>query len=284
MFISIPCPYCGHDVQQPAERCPHCGRPGYFWNVIAATDSAERAALERRYQSAKRDAVSRKADGAVQDFENTVASAQAVIARSESELLRLASSTKQLYSTYYELTEAGVRLPEGDQWDVVRELADTALFPGYKKDMRFAALSLDGIGLFNYGPCSIVLREEMIAHRASVFEENFALFMERRGIKISRTPNLPKGYRAAWDERAKLCVAKLSGKIDSATSSDKYSSLLLRQGATSEDDQFVEVHIWGPMTVLTMERVVVTGPIPRHRTTIIKAIKAKLAKHHVKVS
>lgn len=130
------------------------------------------------------------------------------------------------------MKEAGVRLPEGEQWDVVRELADTVLFPGYKKDMRFAALSLNGIGLSNYGSCSIALRDEMIAHRASVFEENSALFMERHEIKISRRPNLPKGYRAAWDERALLCVAKLSQKIDSATHSDEYSELLLKQGVT----------------------------------------------------
>src|SRR5256714_6988714 len=284
MFISIPCPECGNEIQQPADRCPHCGRPGYYWNVIAVKDAAERATLERRYQAAKKEASSRKADAVLQDFENALADSQAVIARSQSEVLRLANSHRQLYATYYQLIEAGVRLPEGDQWDVLRELADTVLFPGYKKEMRFAALSLDGVGLPNYGSCSIVLRANMVAHRASVFEENSALFMERRGIKISRDPKLPKGYRATWDERAKLGVAKLSRKVDSATHSDKYSGLLLKQGATSEDDEFIEVHIGGPMTVLTMERVIVTDPKPHHRATIVKAIKAKLAKHNVQAS
>lgn len=284
MFITIPCPECDNEIQQPADRCPHCGRPGYFWNVLAAEDPAERAALERRYQAAKKDAASRKADVQLQDFEDTIAGSKAVIARSESEVLRLASSTRQLYNTYYQLIGAGVRLPEGDQWDVLRELADTLLFPGYKKEMRFAALSLDGVGLSNYGSCSIVFSNEMIAHRASVFEENSALFMEHHNIKVARNARLPKGYRATWDERSKLCVAKLFPKIDSATRSDKYSGLLLKQGVTSEGDEFVEVHIWGPMTVLTMEQVVVTDPKPHHRATIIKAIKAKLAKHNVQVS
>lgn len=284
MFISFPCPKCANNIQQPAERCPHCGEPGYFWNVFAAKDSAERAVLERRYQAAKKDAASRKADAQLQDFENAIAGSKAVIARSESEVLRLASSTRQLYSTYYQLIEAGVRLPEGDQWDVLRELADTLLFPGYKKEMRFAALSLDEVGLSNYGSCSIVFRTEMIAHRASAFEENSALFMEHHKIKVSRNPHFPKGYRATWDERAKLCIAKLFRKIDSTTHSDEYSGILLKQGATSEDDEYIEVHIWGPMTVLTMERVTVTDPKPHHRARIIKAIKFKLAKHNVKVS
>jgi len=199
-------------------------------------------------------------------------------------VLRLASSTRQLYGTYYQLIEAGLRLPDGDEWDVLRELADTVLFPKYKQEMRFGALSLDGRGLPNYGECSIVLREEMIADRTSVFEENSALFVERHNIKISRKPNLPKGYRATWPDRAKLGVAKLYGRIDSTTTPDKYSRILLRAGATSERDDFIEVHIFGPMTVLTMEQVIVIAPQASKRTTITRAIKSILAKHNVQVN
>ena len=217
----IPCLNCGNEIQQPSDRCPHCGRPGYFWNVITATDPA---ALERRYQAAKRDATSRKADVPLREFEKALVGSKAVIARPEGEVLRLANSNKQLYATYYQLIEAGVKLPDGDEWDTLRRIADILLFQGYEKDIRFAALSLDGVGLSNFGSCSIVFRNDMIAPRASVFEENSALFMEHRKIKVSRTPNLPKGYRATWDERGKLCVAKLSGKIDSATRFDEYSA------------------------------------------------------------
>jgi hypothetical protein len=284
MPLSIPCPECTNEIPQPAERCPHCGRPGVFWNVIAAEDIAERAALERRYQAAKADAVSRNAGSNLQDFENAVAGSKAVIARSVIEVHRLTSSNRQLYATFYELTESGISLPAGDEWDMLRELADTVLFWKSKKHIRFGALSLDGVGLPNYGPCSLVLRDEMISHRSSVFEENSAVFMERRKIKISRNPNVPKGYKATWGDRGKLCVAKLACKIDSKTGPDKYSRLLLRQGSTSEDDEFVEVHIFGPMTVLTMEQVIVTAPKENQKATILKAIKFKLAKHGVRAS
>lgn len=80
-----------------------------------------------------KDAASRKADGALQDFETAVSATKAVIARSDGDVLRLANSDKQLYSTYYQLIEGGVRLPDGGEWDVLRELADTVLFPGYKR-------------------------------------------------------------------------------------------------------------------------------------------------------
>jgi hypothetical protein len=284
MPLSVPCSFCHNEVPQPSPCCPHCGGRGLFWNVVAAEQPDERAALNRRYQAARKDATARSAGGRLQGFENALAGSKAVIARSQSEVLRLATSTRQLYGTYYQLIEAGLRLPDGDEWDVLRELADTVLFPHYKQEMRFGALSLDGVGLPNYGPCSIVLRDEMISHRTSVFEENSALFMERRKIKISREPKLPRGYRGTWGDRAKLCVAKLSTRIDSTTGLDKYSGILLRAGATSEDDDFVEVHIFGPMTVLTMERVIVMAPQTSKRATITRSIKSKLAKHNVQVN
>ena len=280
---SVPCPHCTNDIPQSAERCPHCAEPGYFWNVISASDSAERTALQTRYDDAKADAVSRNADVGVQDFELALDHSAAVLARSESEVLRLATSTRQLYTTYYKQIEAGLRLPDGDDWDLVRQLADTVLFPAYRENIRFAALSLDGVGLPNYGSCSLMLRSNMISRRASVFQENSVLFMEHHGISLSN-PDLPKGFRATWNDRAKLCVAKLAGNIDSTTKPIQYSRLLVKAGATSADDEFVEVHIWGPISVLTMERVSVIEPKTRRKATIVKAIKSKLAKHGVTVS
>ncbi len=284
MPLSETCSSCGNEVPQPSQHCPHCGQPGRFWNVLEADKPDERAALNRRYQAARTDAFARNSDAVLQDFENALAGSKAVITRFQSEVFRLARSTRQTYGTYYQLVEAGLQLPDGDEWAVLRELADTVLFPSYKEQMRFGALSLDGRGLPNYGECSIVLREKMIADRTSVFEENSALFVERHDIKISRKLNLPKGYRAAWAERARLGVAKLHGRIDSTTTPDKYSGILLRAGATSEDDDFIEVHIFGPMTVLTMERVIVIAPRASKRATITRAIKSKLAKHNVQVN
>ena len=55
------------------------------------------------------------------------------------------------------------------------------------------------------------------------------------------------------------------------------------EGAKSEDDDFIEVHIFGPLTVLTMEQVVVMAS-PSRRATITKAIKSKLSKHKVQVN
>jgi len=121
-----------------------------------------------------------------------------------------------------------------------------------------------------------LLREDMIAHRASVFEENSVMFMQHQDIKMGDAYNLPRGYKASWADRSKLCVAKLAKVIDATTSAGEYSEILLREGATGADDDFVEVHVWGPMTRRTLERVTITGRPKRWQRHIIKAIKEKL--------
>lgn len=280
MQTSIPCAECSNEIPEPAPCCPHCGQRANFWNVIDAGQPDERAALQVRYDAAKTDALARGADAAVKNFETAVAGSKAVLARSVDHVLQLANSTQEPYATYYQLIEAGLRLPDNDEWNRARELTDTVLFPLYKDQIRFAALSLDGVGLSTFGDCSIELREEMIAHRASVFDENSVLFMERHGVKVSRTPNVPKGFRAIWGERDKLCVAKLARRIDSTTAPNQYSKLLLAQGASPETHEFVEVHIFGPMTVLTMAKVKVPPAKVGPRAS---ALVFKLKSHGVDV-
>src|SRR5689334_22328582 len=114
---SISCPDCTNEIPQPALCCPHCGRPGIFWNVIDADETDERAALQVRYDNAKDDALARGADAAVHDFETVVATSRAVLARSVEEVQRLANSARQLYATYYQLNEAQLRLPDNDKWN-----------------------------------------------------------------------------------------------------------------------------------------------------------------------
>ncbi len=283
MPTSIPCAECRNEISQPALCCPHCGRPGIFWNVIDANRADERTALKARYEAAKADALRRGADKAIHNFETVVANSKAVLARPIEDVQRLANSTRQLYLTYYQQVEAGLKLPDNDEWNRARELADTVLFPHYKQHIRFAALSLDGVGLSSFGFCSIELRDDMIAHRASVFNENSVLFMERHGVRVSRKRDFPKGYRAVWEERDKLCTAKLAACIDSMTAPNQYSNLLLAQGASPETHEFVEVHIFGPITVLTMAKVKVTPAKAGPRAKISKALIFKLLNHGVPV-
>ena len=280
-----PCDHCGNSFHISKQLCPHCARPALYGNVFAAQDSAEMAALQHRYEKAKLAAQSRGAETlrAVEGFEAEVSNSRAVIARSVAEFQRLSTSDNEGYATYYDLIEAEVRFPSGNKWDNLRPVADEALFPHYKNKVRFAALSLDGAGLPGFGECFLVLRTGMIAHRTSVFEENSLLFFSKHFKPgINETARLPHGYRATWERRAALCVAKLADRIDGATPPGAYSGLLLRPGSASEDDDFVEVHVWGPMTIRTVERVIFNKPTSRAAREITsRANKQRMAKFGV---
>jgi hypothetical protein len=281
---SSECNYCGNNILLSQARCPHCAQPGLFPNVRAAQLHEEKTALENRYNAAMEQSKLNGSNTALRNFENTVLSdSKAVINRSLAEITRLANSNKELYATFYLLIESGIRLPSGDKWDILRAIADDALFSGYKKDIRFAALSIDGLGLFNYGECALVLKNKMIAHRASVLEENSVIFMETHKILMSQAHKLPKGYRATWDERGKLCATKAASDISANTQSKHFAGILLRQGKTTAEDKFVEAHIWGPISSRTFDLVIVNRPKSRADRVILKALQEKLEKIGVKV-
>jgi hypothetical protein len=273
------CPECANEIPDASDRCPHCGRPGLFPNVRVVQQPPERDALHQRYRNVMQDAVVRGVDGIVRTFEAKVEASEAVIARTLGEVQRLASSDKQGYASYYQLVHAQVRLPDGDVWDALRRPTDEVLFPGYKEHIRFAALTIDGVGLANYGDCSVVLRTSMIEHRSTVLEENSVMFMKRRGITIADAAVSIRGHRASWAERGMLAVAKHESEMNATTSEDSFARMVLEQGKTSEDDRFIEVYIYGSMTARTIDRVVYTARGKRRASrSTLKALKEQLGK------
>jgi hypothetical protein len=270
----VRCRACSNEFEMPAERCPHCAEPGIFPNVEATQEQKDLDELDRRLQNALVHAGARGCGALVQDFAAACAGSQAVISRWIDEIERLARTDKQVYASYYQQRRAQLRQPDGDRWDALREAADQGLFGEHKEHIRFAALSLDGLGVLNYGDWSMILRSPMIERRASTFDENTAVFVDRRGIPASKVAEQARGYRSSWADRAKVCVAKLAGAITSATKTADFAGLLLTQGPAgkSEDDRFVEVHVWGPLTIRTIEKMV----LKKTRDTRRLASKARL--------
>jgi hypothetical protein len=66
---------------------------------------------------------------------------------------------------------------------------------------------------------------------------------------------LPPGFRATWQERHILCMAKLASQLNSGTQRQEYGKILLTANKNPQIQEFVEVHVWGPMTILTVECV-----------------------------
>lgn len=279
------CEFCKCDIPKSAQLCHHCGRPSLFPNVKEAESKEEKDALEKRYTTARSIAIAAGHRELLEDFEAQMGDTTAVIARSLLELSRLANSDDEIYTTYYNLLSAGLRKDSDIGWARRRHAADSALFLFYLEDVRFGSLSLSGEGIENYGECHLELKDSFIAHRASLLEENSVKFLQKHGINpLDEDIDIPKGYRAVWEDRAKLCVAKLAPNFDDATPRGDFSKVLLKQGTTSEDDEFIEVHILGPMTRQCFKSVKIVGQKNRADRLIVKAVAEKLAGIGVKVS
>ncbi|MFC5456830.1 hypothetical protein [Prosthecobacter fluviatilis] len=255
---SISCPECTQPMRDDMERCPHCYRPCLYPNVTATRRQEEVEALNRRYDEAIALAVADGCEPMLRDFEKAVSSSEAVICRSFGELQRLSYSEDEIYATFYQRVDAGLRLAGGDAYDTLRSMADTALFGEQnKRHVRFASLTLNGRGMPHYGDCSLLLREEMIAHRTSVLEENSVMFMHRHNIGAGNDYKIPSGYRATWLERGRLAVAKT--RHPKTLHPSTFPTDLQRSGADERKDVFIEAHVWGSLTIRSIQQVRVTA-------------------------
>lgn len=266
--MNRPCEFCSSQISLEDTYCPHCGRPRLFPNVERAKVDSERTALDDRYQLAMKKHAGQPTLDAIHAFEALAKTSQAVITCRLKDVETLVSSDSELFATYYQLIFV-TYLPAGGYWDKWRQSAEVAIF-GYKNvpEIRYAALSTDGQGLTNYkdGECFIHLRDEMIGHRATVFEENNVLFH----LKNQGPDYPPPGHMATWENRHRLCVVKLHDKIANGLANPDFAAILLKNGATTADDDFVEVHIFGPMTRRTFSKVVVAKPAARTQTPLLK--------------
>jgi hypothetical protein len=207
-------------------------------------------------------------------FRKAVRRSVAVICRPLAQVKELASSDNALYATFYQLIHAGTRLPAENVFDRHRESVDSNLFPIYKDHIRFAALSLDGKGVDSYGGFSVVLRSNTIESRATVYEENTFLFFERHGIGATQQP--PLGYRTVWAERDKLAAAKLHHEFQPSTRESQFPGILLKSTGDTKTDDFVEVHIYGPVNRRSIDRVIGKRPRRRPDQVMLADLRRKL--------
>ena len=96
----------------------------------------------------------------------------------------------------------------------------------YEEHIQYAALSPDGRGLVSYGP--VAVRWEVVPsyldRRISLFQEDSFIFYDQ--FKLGdRGATVPPGYRAIWDDRAKLVAAKFASRLTAATAEGSLAGL-----------------------------------------------------------
>jgi hypothetical protein len=201
----------------------------------------------------------------VRRFEYLTSHSHAVISCPISKLSPLAKPASfqnydDLWTNRFLHENLGAKFP----WLDLRRQVEVKLMPGgWNRDkLHYASLSLTEVGIPHYGDCVVVLRDEMIAHRTLVFEDNSALQYHRDG-------RVHPGKRCGWKDRGKMCVLKHYKEIlsklpslENATDIAPFQDLVLQPGKAKgedrgTDDVFVELIILGELTLRSFARIVV---------------------------
>jgi hypothetical protein len=253
------CNQCGFSPVDLEPHCPTCGSQRMPPNVVLASRATEQDALIARVEDSL---VGRPPDSVanVLSFGGAVRGSVAVVNVSVRRAIDFVESNTLLYATYAGLMEAGARLPAPDVDDARRRSVEAILFGSYGEAMRYAALSLTGAGLDSYGPIAMVLRDQAIAQRASLLEENSFDFVERHKLRPGTA--IPAGFRSPWVTRHQLAMAKCASEIDATTSEIEHPSLLCRSSRDRRTDKFIEVFIFGPFGRGAIERLVLPARPP----------------------
>jgi len=274
--IVLKCVACSSSISEASDHCETCGRYVGPPNVRAAEGNDESAALERRYKAALQDAERRGIGKILATFEVAVKSSVAVVNFDLPALFHFVTTPNALYTSYDLAVTGEFRKPAQDQLDRRRRAVGGVLFGTYSPQIRYAALSLDGVGLTTYGQYSVVLRDVAISARATVLEKNSYEFTQSMNFA---DVTIPKGYRATWESRHNLAVTKTCSEINSSVTPADFPAILLKSdGEHREQDKFIEVHIFGPFDVQAIERVIGPARVPRGQRAEVRVVREKLQK------
>ena len=265
-----PCTKCGAQVRAQEKDCQTCGLFFGYPNVRAAEETEEVEALDKRFDDAKRKAQSTGKGSTFSAYEIALEDSVAVICRSLDQAKALLSSESAVYNSFYNQVSSGGRRAEVTDVETHRQVTDARMFPNYHKDVCFAGLSLDGRGVVSYGACSLVLKSNVIAHRATVFWENTVDFCNRE-CPDQKKP-IPPGYRATWPRRALLASVKAEPRLDPRPTLAQFPRILM------DGDQFVEVHVFGPFTRESFDRLLIAKPATKIDRVMVAAIRDVIRK------
>lgn len=222
-----------------------------FPNVNECSQKEELKELGKRYKKKIESARDKGHQDKVAEFEEEIKKSLAVI-NVDLDYLHSLIVRGAAYSNYQLLTSGEARDFARPEADKERLGVEGTIFGSYGKNIRYAALSVDGSGLKSYGDFTIILSDQGVRLRATLLEENSYNFVKRH--KILAGNKIPKGYRAVWKDRYKLAVAKLAEKA-LLTKKENYAIIVLKNTGNRKKDDFIEVHIYGRISKESLQAV-----------------------------
>lgn len=281
MADPLPVHDCGTEIPYASTLCAYCGLPTGIPNVRAANLPSEIAALQQRVRDAQISCAARKCADELEAFGNAVAHSKAVMSLGVLPLLNIVESGNLQFTTYYKMVGADARIPNNEH-DNMRVTLDSSVNPHeVHRHITYSALSLNNLGVAWYGVCSVTFSEESVSARSSVFQENPHTFFDNHGIAAHKP--VPPGYRAPWNRRSELAIAKLHARIEPGMSDKNFPDVLMEQGSTSDDSDFIEVHTYMALHARAIEKVTLVQKPRPGDAQIWKRLKKRLANSGVEV-
>ncbi|MGH6615752.1 hypothetical protein [Sphingomonas sp.] len=254
------CPICTRMIQIDQRQCSYCFSDIGFPNVRYAMRAEECTALEHRLAAAQKVIEEANLQYEYDLLLFMTEKSKLVINRKFRQLSHWLYSENRLYRNFYKRRQSGESYTE-DEFNLQRISAENTVSPLFYDQLNYAAITVDGVGMPYYGEYSIIVREDAIAHRTTVFEENPFIFSERHGIVSGKMP--PPGYRTVWDRRAKLIAAKLAERLSKGACDADIAELVMNRNRGAATCDFVEAHVYGDILLDCIETVV--GPKPASR-------------------
>ena len=248
------CPKCDATDSGSLRHCPTCGFDLGCPNVRAATLPAEVSALSERFNIARDNATKR---GLTEQFDELVTAINSkthvVVAMPLLFARSFLADPRTLYAGYENLVGGKIRTPALFKNDSDRFAVSGKMFASYGGEISYGVLSLNGVGLHNYGIVFLMLRDVAIEQRVSFLHDNSYLFLAKLNLPVLGV--IPHGYRSCWQNRAKLVAAKMESILTTNSNPADWACQLVVQGATREEDSCVEAHIYGGFNADSVQSV-----------------------------
>jgi hypothetical protein len=254
------CTECGAPLSAAMRHCPTCRADAGAPNVRACRTDENLKALIARYDASRSQASVFGCSKEFSDLEAIVEKKSGVVVSMPAGVARnLFENPNFLYTNYERLVGVNARRPADADNDRQRWAVGGLLFGSYADCIVYGALSLTKDGVGTYGDVHCRLRSVTIKKRTSFLETNSYRFVRDHGINAGG--NLPVGYRACWQHRQNLVLAKLSNRLSPGQTESDWQAILIQSDSQNrENDDFVEAHIYEGFDRNAIESLVkVTG-------------------------
>ncbi len=281
----LKCEKCGTPLAASSRNCTTCNADAGFPNVRSSCTEENLNALSQSYEEALVRATSK---GVLSEFATlsgvTENESGVVVAMTGTIALTLLKNPETIYSNYENLTRSGTRKPAREMDDRHRLEVGALIFGSYSNEIRYGVLSLTTAGLPTYGDVFCRLRNVAVANRTSFLETNSFEFVRSHNIGVD--DEIPAGYRAQWQDRHKLALAKLGDRLTGGQSKTEFQDLLVESdGKDRNNDSFIEAHIFGGFDKNAIESLEINTEKTHSRTDqlLLDVVTSTFAEMGVKI-